>query len=45
MKDMNNKLLILFGKAGTGKNYVAIIIENTPKLSNNPFMIYEGEEL
>jgi len=32
---MNNKLLILFGKAGTGKNYVAKIIENTPTQAIN----------
>jgi len=38
MKDMNNKLLILFGKAGTGKNYVAKIIEKEYK-----FYFYDGD--
>jgi gluconate kinase len=38
MKDLNNKLFILFGKAGTGKNYVAKIIEKEFK-----FFFYDGD--
>lgn len=36
--DINSRLLILFGKAGTGKNYVAKIIEKEYK-----FYFYDGD--
>jgi gluconokinase len=38
MKDINNRLYILFGKAGSGKNYVAKIIVEECK-----FYFYDGD--